>query len=134
MTLVRAMLALTAALALLRAIPASADCKLHSGVRVVLYSTTEDPDVLAWDSRIRLRDYHASSFDEAEQLLPHAVLEPPGTRAVVSSCVPNFVTSLLLGGPEDAVGIIITSGPDRGHGRWVLGSDVRPTVSSNTRH
>ena len=34
---------------------ALADCKVHRGDHVVLYSTTDDPSVLMWDSRARLR-------------------------------------------------------------------------------
>jgi hypothetical protein len=100
-------------------------CKLHQGDRVILYGAGDDPDVLAWDSRFRLRDYHAASFDEAEQLLPHADVEPAGTRAIVVSCVADFVLSRLFPGPEDAVGVTILSGPDRGDGKWVLGADLR---------
>lgn len=100
-------------------------CKLHSGDRVVLYSSGDDPNVLAWDSRFRLREYHTASFDEAEQLLPHAVLESAGTRAQVTACVAGFVSEHTLGTPEDAVGIMILSGPEKGIGKWVLGSDTR---------
>ena len=67
--------------------PASADCRLHRGEHVVLYSTTDDPSVLIWDSRARLREYHAASFDEAQAMLPHALLVSPGTHADVVSCV-----------------------------------------------
>jgi hypothetical protein len=133
MPAVRAIFILLALIAAVRIAPALADCKLRSGEHVFLYSSSEDPDVLAWDSRLRLRDYHAASFDEAEQLLPHATFESQGTRATVVACVPAFVISRLLGSPEDAVGVIIISGPDRGHGRWVLGSDVHETVSTK-RH
>ena len=68
---------------------ALADCKVHRGDHVVLYSTTDDPSVLLWDSRARLREYHAASFDEAQAMLPHAFLVAPGTRANVISCVPD---------------------------------------------
>ncbi|HVA34053.1 MAG TPA: hypothetical protein VNG31_07870 [Candidatus Baltobacteraceae bacterium] len=112
--------------------PAWASCDLRTGTHVVLYSAVDDPDVLAWDSRFRLRDYHAASFDEAEELLPHAVLEAPGTRAAILSCVPGFVTSRVLLTTEDAVGVIILTGPDRGHARWVLGSDVRSVEPAAT--
>lgn len=107
------------------ALPALAVCKVHTGDHVVLYSTTDDPAVLVWDSRFRLRAYHAASFDEARQLAPHAHLAGPGTRAIVESCVDDFVQSRLTDRPDDAVGIIIVSGPERGQSGWVLGSDVR---------
>jgi hypothetical protein len=108
-------------------VAASADCKFHRGQHVVLYSTTDDPSVLVWDSRARLREYHAASFDEAQAMLPHAVLLAPGTHAVVQSCIANFVESPMFHAPEDAIGVLISSGPQRGITRWVLGSDVRPS-------
>jgi len=104
---------------------ASADCRLHRGQHVVLYSTTDDPSVLIWDSRDRLREYHAASFDEAQAMLPHALLVSPGTRAVVVSCVAGYVESPVFHSPDDAIGVIISTGPQRGLTRWVLGSDVR---------
>lgn len=108
-----------------RAAPVQADCRLHVGDHIVLYSTSDDPDVLLWDSRIRLRDYHAATFDEAKQLAPRARLVEPGTRAVVIECVPDFVQSRLLEHPDDAIGVIIVSGTYRGKSGWVLSSDVR---------
>jgi hypothetical protein len=104
---------------------ASADCRVHRGQRVVLYSTMDDPSVLAWDSRERLRDYHAASFDEAQAMLPHAMLVSPGTRAVVVTCIPGYVDSPIFHAPDDAIGVVISTGPQRGVTRWVLGSDVR---------
>jgi hypothetical protein len=93
---------------------------------VVLYSTTDDPSVLIWDSRARLREYHAASFDEAQAMLPHALLVAPGTRATVVSCVANFVESPIFHSPDDAIGVEVLTGPQRGITRWVLGTDVRP--------
>ncbi|HEY1976793.1 MAG TPA: hypothetical protein VGG89_09625 [Candidatus Baltobacteraceae bacterium] len=100
-------------------------CTLHQGDRVVLYGSGDDPDVLAWDSRFRLRAYHAASFDEAEQLLPHAVLVAAGTRAQVVACVAGFVPSHASETPEDAIGIMILNGPQKGIGKWVTDSDTR---------
>ncbi|HEX4013813.1 MAG TPA: hypothetical protein VHX17_08000 [Candidatus Cybelea sp.] len=104
---------------------AAADCRVHKGEHVVLYSTTDDPSVLMWDSRARLRAYHAATFDVAQALSAHALLAPPGTHADVISCIPDYVTSPLFTAPADAVGIVVTTGPMRGAARWVLGSDVR---------
>lgn len=118
--------ALALLLAWMAGATAVADCKVHRGDRVVLYSTTDDPSVLIWDSRARLRAYHAGSFDEAQAMLPHAILVGPGTRATVISCVANSVESPTFHEPDDAVGVVISSGPQRGITRWVLGSDVRP--------
>jgi hypothetical protein len=101
------------------------DCKVHRGDHVVLYSTTDDPSVLLWDSRARLRAYHAASFDEAQAMLPHAILAAPGTHANVMTCIPGAIESPLFAQAEDAVGVVISNGPNRGITRWVLGSDVR---------
>ena len=104
---------------------ALATCKLYRGEHVVLYSAADDPSVLVWDSRARLREYHAASFDEAQAMLPHAILVAPGTRAQVIDCVPNYVESPIFHQPDDAIGVVIISGPEHGSARWVLGSDVR---------
>jgi hypothetical protein len=103
-----------------------ADCHVHKGEHVALYSTTDDTSVLIWDSRARLREYHAASFDEAQAMLPHALLVSPGTHGDVVSCIPGYVVSPLFRTPDDAVGVSITNGSSRGAVRWVLGSDVRP--------
>ncbi|MBV9332948.1 MAG: hypothetical protein JO146_02995 [Candidatus Eremiobacteraeota bacterium] len=106
-------------------VAAWADCKEHRGDKVVLYSTTDDPSVLIWDSRARLRSYYGASFDEAQAMLPHSILVAPGTRATVISCVADYIESPIFQRPEDAVGVTISSGPQRGVTRWVLGSDIR---------
>lgn len=106
---------------------ALAECHYHHGQRVVLYSTADDPSVLMWDSRARLREYHAASFDEAQAMLPHALLVSPGTHADVLVCIPSYVASPLFQFPDDAVGVMVTSGSLKGVARWVLGSDVRLT-------
>lgn len=112
---------------------ALADCHFKHGQHVVLYSTADDPSVLGWDSRARLRDYHAASFDAAQAMLPHALLVSPGTHADVQICISNYVVSPLFQSPDDAVGVVITSGAMRGVARWVLGSDVRLTHSTTRR-
>lgn len=112
------LLALTPAVAL-------AGCRAIVNERVALIGTMDDPDVFVWDSRFRLRDYEGGTFDQRQVLLPHALLAHPGTRATVESCVSNFVQPKYEERPEDAVGIVITSGPLRGERGWVLGSAVR---------
>src|ERR1700757_5537652 len=82
-------------------------CHVRTGDHVVLYGTTDDPDVFLWDSRFRLRDYEGGSFDQMKALLPHATIARPGTRAVVEACVGKFVTSKYTDRPDDAVGIVI---------------------------
>ncbi len=106
-------------------------CKVHHGDHVVLYGTTDDPDVLVWDSRFRLQAYESGSFDEMHALLPHARLLPPGTRAIVDTCFAEFVQSKYGGPADDAVGVVIVSGPDRGDRGWIIGSSVRVSVESS---
>ncbi len=108
---------------------ALADCRVHQNDRVVLYGTTDDPDVFVWDSRFRLRDYEGGTFDQMKALLPHATLVRPGTRAVVESCVSDFVQSKYVPQPDDAIGIVITAGPLRGQRGWVSGTAIRPLPS-----
>jgi hypothetical protein len=121
-----ALLLLTLALAAASVGRAYAQCDFKSGVKVVLTSEADDPDVLLWDSRFRLRDYNAASFDVSRQLLPHARLVSQGSRATVESCVPDFVQLRLVSGSDDAIGILVTSGKYRGIRGWVLGTDLRP--------
>ncbi|HTV92605.1 MAG TPA: hypothetical protein VMG98_07795 [Verrucomicrobiae bacterium] len=110
---------------------ALADCRVHPSDRVVLYGTTDDPDVFVWDSRFRLRDYEGGTFDQMRALLPHATLVRPGTRATVESCVSDFVQSKYVTEPDDAVGIVITAGPLRGQRGWVSGSAIRQIRSAS---
>jgi len=102
-----------------------AACRLHAGEKVVLFSAGGDPAVFVWDSPVRLRDYNAASYDEAQAMAVRATLVAPGTRALVASCRHNYVQSPYSEQPDDAVGITIITGPQRGHDYWVLGSDVR---------
>lgn len=80
-----------------------------------------------WDSRFRLRAYHIGSFDEAQALLPHALLLQPGTRATVDMCVPGYVLPKYGTFPDDAIEVEIITGNGHGHAGWVLGSDTRPS-------
>ncbi len=121
----RTISALAVLLLLLVPQAALADCQVRVHDRVVLYGTTDDPDVFVWDSRFRLRDYEGGTFDQMKALLPHATLVRPGTRATVESCVSDFVQSKYVAQPEDAIGIIIIAGPLRGQRGWVLGSAIR---------
>ncbi len=112
---------------------AAAQCTLHSGARVVLYGTSDDPDVFVWDSRFRMRAYARGSFDQARALLPHALLVEAGTRARIVSCVAGFVESKYSDRPDDAIGIVIVNGRYRGRGGWVLQTDVRSMLRHLTR-
>jgi hypothetical protein len=126
----RAISVLAALLVLLMPQPARADCRVHRSDRVVLYGTTDDPDVFVWDSRFRLREYEGGTFDQMRALLPHATLVRPGTRAMVESCVSDFVQSKYVAQPDDAIGIVIVTGPLRGQRGWVSGTAIRPLPSS----
>jgi hypothetical protein len=112
-------------LLLLVPLPAPATCRVRVNQHVALLGTTDDPDVFVWDSRFRLRDYEGGTFDQMQALLPHAILVRPGTRATIESCVTNFVQPKYEENPEDAIGIVITSGPLRGQRGWVLGTAIR---------
>lgn len=112
---------------------ALADCRVHPNDRVVLYGSSDDPDVFVWDSRFRLRDYEGGTFDQMKALLPHATLVRPGTRAVVESCVSDFVQSKYVPQPDDAIGIVIIAGPLRGQRGWVSGTAIRPMPSAPPR-
>jgi hypothetical protein len=116
--------ALCALLAVLCTAAAPA-CRIQASRTVVLYGIGDDPGVFLWDSRFRLRGYHAASFDEAQALLPHALLVGPGTRAVVLSCYANFVQPKYRLFPDDAVDVRILAGALRGRTGWVLGGDAR---------
>jgi hypothetical protein len=109
---------------------AASGCHLHAGDKVVLYSASGDPSVFVWDSPVRLRDYNAATYDEAQAMAARATLVAGGTRALVASCRANYVQSPYSDAPEDAVGITIITGPQRGHNYWVLASDVRGVYHS----
>jgi hypothetical protein len=109
--------------------PAFASCVVHSREHVVLYGVGDDPGVFLWDSRFRLRAYHAASFDEAQALLPHALLLSAGTRAMVLRCYRNDVQPKYSLTPDNSVYVLVLSGPQRGRTGWVLGGDVRVILS-----
>jgi hypothetical protein len=104
---------------------ASADCRMRAHEKVVLLGGADDPDVFVWDSRFRLSAYQTGTYDVAKALLPHAWVIPPGTRAVVISCVPNFVHPKYRGSTDDAIGIVMLGGPHRGRSGWVMAQDLR---------
>jgi len=112
-------------LALLCSLPAAAACRLRVRERIVLFGLGADPGVFLWDSRFRLRAYHAASFDEAQGMLPRALLVRAGTRAIVIWCLPRFVQPRYGMTLDDAVEVRILTGPLHGQTGWVLGSDAR---------
>jgi hypothetical protein len=109
--------------------PVLAACAVHPREHVVLYGVGDDPGVFLWDSRFRLRAYHAASFDEAQALLSHALLLNGGTRAMVIHCYRNDVQPKYSLVPDDAIYVLVLSGPLHGRTGWVLGGDVRVILS-----
>lgn len=111
--------------ALLAQASAAPQCHAARGMQVTLFGGVDDPDVLVWDSRVRLVSYGAGSTDARQFLLPHALLNRPGTRAVVQACVAGVVHSKFSMDAGDAVGVQIMSGRYRGRYGWVSSSDIR---------
>ena len=118
--------AVIAVLFLLLASPAVALSQCHAarGMQITLFGGVDDPDVLVWDSRDRLVSYAAGSSDSRKFLLPHAILNRPGTRAVVVACRADEVHSKFRMDPEDAVGVLILNGKYRGRYGWVSSYDI----------
>lgn len=104
---------------------AAPQCHAVRGMQVTLFGGVDDPDVLVWDSRDRLVSYGAGSADTRQFLLPHALLNRPGTRAVVQTCLAGVVHSKFRMDADDAVGVQIVSGRYRGRYGWVSSSDIR---------
>ena len=101
---------------------AQADCA--PGIRMVLLSSTYNPDVLFWDSRQRLLDFAAGDWDIKRILLPHALLARAGTKALVVSCQVNVVHPKYRLAPSDAAGIKILTGPYKGRYGWLMAEDL----------
>lgn len=102
-----------------------ADCRMRPHEKVALLGGMDDPEVFVWDSRFRLAAYQTGTYDVAKALLPHALVIPPGTRAIVIACVPNFVHPRYRGFTDDALGILMLNGPYRGRSGWVMSQDIR---------
>lgn len=99
----------------------------------MLRSSDFDPDVLVWDSRQRVIDYTAGSIRNASDVLGHTLLSKSGTRAIVVACDAGSVKPSYAAGPQDAVGIKITSGPHRGRYGWVASGDAHAGVTASRR-
>ncbi len=112
---------------------AAGKCRAAGGLHVTLFGGVDDPDVLVWDSQDRLERYSAGSVDARQFLLPHALLNRPGTRAVVLSCRANAVRPKFSGGTADAIGLKILSGRYRGRYGWVSSSDVHGSGMQEAR-
>jgi hypothetical protein len=103
---------------------------------VTLKSTYLDPDVLVWDSRQRVVDY-AGGIWSAKDVLAHTLLAKPGTRATVVQCVTAAIHSRFASDQQDAIGVRILNGPNRGRFGWATGEDVHvatpPPVAAQRR-
>lgn len=102
-----------------------APCAVTVGESVVLRSSDFDPDVLVWDTRQRAIDYAAGNVRDATEVLTHTVLSRPGTRAVVTACLPASARPKYTADVLDTIGVKITSGPYHGRYGWVTSDDVR---------
>jgi hypothetical protein len=104
---------------------APAACSVEIGEPVVLRSSDFDPDVLVWDSHQRAIDYAGGNVRNANDVLSHTLLSGPGTRAVVTACLPATARPKYAPDVLDTVGVKITAGPLRGRYGWVTSDDVR---------
>lgn len=106
----------------------AAGCVTSVGSPVMLKSDPADPDVIVWDTRERLVAYVEGHWNSSREVMAHTLLAGPGTHARVIACYQG-IAHLKVGGAErDAVGVMLTSGPFRGHSGWVISSDVHPTL------
>ncbi len=104
---------------------ASEPCAIATGQYVLLKSNQLDPDVFVWDSRFRLSSYAAGEWRNTQDVLDHTILSKPGTRGYVIQCEPQQVRfrydPTMV---QDAVGLKLTSGPQRGRYGWVASDDA----------
>jgi hypothetical protein len=119
------------ALALMTIVPAGA-CVGTAGEQIVLASTSPDPDVFVWDTRVRLSDYAAGAYEDAKTVMAHTSLVKPGTRAVVLECRHAEIHQRYVADPLDAVSIKVVSGPLSGKTGWVTSEDVHVLRGART--
>jgi hypothetical protein len=103
----------------------AAPCSAPTGAAVVLKSAEIDPDVFVWDTRQRVVNYAAGFWGSTHDVLSHSMLAKPGTHAVVVQCDPGIVKPKYAVDALDAVGVRLTSGPNKGRYGWVTSQDVR---------
>ncbi|MFN2448765.1 MAG: hypothetical protein ABR508_03090 [Candidatus Baltobacteraceae bacterium] len=111
----------------------ASNCQVPRHGTVTLFGGVDDPDVLVWDSQDRLVRYSGGSSDAREFLLPHALLNRPGTKARVVACRMNAVRPKFSGNLNDAIGVLIVSGKYRGRYGWVSSGDVHGAGITQTR-
>ncbi|HEX3467941.1 MAG TPA: hypothetical protein VHT05_07685 [Candidatus Elarobacter sp.] len=125
------------ALAVLTAlsVPAqAAPCAVPLGRSVALKSAELDPDVFVWDAKQRVVDYAGGYWRDTSDVLTHTVLAKPGTRAVVVQCTAGVVHQKYSPDTGDAIGIRLTTGPNKGHYGWVTSEDVHQVSDALRSH
>lgn len=106
------------------ALASATGCGGTIGRHAILASDAVDPDVFVWNRRASLLDYSSGVWMSTGAVVAHTLLEKPGTKAFIISCVPSEVHSRFSGSSQDAIGIRILSGPARGRYGWVIEEDV----------
>lgn len=107
-------------------------CALGVGQAVSLKSTDLDPDVFVWDSKQRAVEYAAGYWKDTRDVLAHSLLAKPGTRAMVVQCAPGAIHSKYASDLEDAIGVRIQNGPNKGRYGWVTSEDVHELLVRDT--
>jgi hypothetical protein len=108
-------------------------CSLNTGETVMLHASDFDPDVLVWDSKSRAIAYASGGMKDADDVLNHTLLAPPGTRAIVIGCAPDSAHTRYSDVVQDTVGVKIISGTHRGRYGWVTSDDIRSTHTADAR-
>ncbi len=112
------------------AIASATGCVDTIGRHAILAADAVDPDVFVWNRRASLLDYSSGVWMSTGSVLEHTLLEKPGTRAIVISCIPSEVKSRFSGSIQDAVGIRILSGQHIGRYGWAVEEDVHTLITS----
>jgi hypothetical protein len=110
--------------------PRAAECSLSVGQYVLLKSNRLDPDVFVWDTRVRLVGYAAGEWKNTQDVLAHTILAKPGTRAIIIGCEPEVIHFRYEQPVQDAVGLKLVSGPQRGRYGWVASDDAQPIATT----
>lgn len=128
----RTLIAITALLVLIPGSPprASEVCSFSTGQYVLLKSNQLDPDVFVWDSRARLVTYASGDWKNTQDVIDHTILSKPGTRAIVVGCDPQAIHFRYAQPVQDALGLKLTSGPQRGRYGWIASDDAQTIATA----
>jgi len=108
----------------------AAACEYAQGTRVVMAGGQIDPNVFVWDTKQSAIDYAAGAWKSAREVMVHTRLVGPGTRATVVACVPEAIKPRYSERVEDAIGLRVLDGPNRGRYGWAYAEDVHPDVKA----